>query len=126
MLTAIGIFAIIILYIVSVYNALAARHAQIKMVQKSIIKNIQSVYTFLNLQYNEINLMESIDKFKNLMTNNPDKNELNDIKNKIKSDIEFYNRLCSGLNSQLETFPTNIIAKWFHVMPQAMITNGDF
>ena len=126
MLTAIGIFTIIVLYIVSVYNALAARRAQIKMVGKSIIKNIQSVYTFSNVQYNEINLMESIDEFKNLITNNPDKDELNDIKNKIKSDIEFYNRLCKGLNSQLETFPTNIIAKWFHVMPQAMITNGDF
>lgn len=126
MLTAIGIFAIIVLYIVSVYNALAARRAQIKMAGKSIIKNIQSAYLLLHAPYTENNLIESIDGFKNLMMNNPNNNELKIIKEKIKSDIEFYNRLCKGLNAQLETFPANLIAMWFNVMPQTIIINGDF
>ena len=118
MWTFIGIIAIIVLYIVSVYNALAARRAQIKMVKKSILKNIQNAYILLHAPYTENDLIESIDGFKNLMMNNPNNNELKIIKEKIKSDIEFYNRLCRGLNSQLEIFPTNLIAQWFHFIPQ--------
>ncbi len=126
MWTFIGIIAIIVLYIVSVYNALGARRAQIKMVKKSILKNIQNAYILLHAPYTENDLIESIDEFKKILVNNPNNAELDTIKDKIKSDIEFYNKLCRGLNSQLEIFPTNLIAQWFHFIPQAIITNGDF
>ena len=43
--------------------------------------------------------------------------ELADTENKIQASRQFYNTTVMGLNSRIEMFPSNIIAKQFHFQP---------
>lgn len=124
-MTIIGIIAVIILYVMSIYNGINARRAQIKMVKKSLLKNIQNAFSLLNKQCSEVDIQGAVDTLKNITQINANNDELNDINNKIKSDIDFYNKLVNGLNSQIQTFPINLVAKLFNIMPEKIIINGD-
>lgn len=124
-MTIIGIIAVIILYVMSIYNGINARRAQIKMVKKSLLKNIQNAFSLLNKQCSEVDIQEAVDTLKNITQINANNDELNDINNKIKSDIDFYNKLVNGLNSQIQTFPINLVAKLFNIIPEKIIINGD-
>lgn len=124
-MTIIGIIAVIILYVMSIYNGINARRAQIKMVKKSLLKNIQNAFSLLNKQCSEVDIQGAVDTLKNITQINANNDELNDINNKIKSDIDFYNKLVNGLNSQIQTFPINLVAKLFNIIPEKIIINGD-
>lgn len=124
-MTIIGIIAVIILYVMSIYNGINAKRAQIKMVKKSLLKNIQNAFSLLNKQCSEVDIQGAVDTLKNITQINANNDELNDINNKIKSDIDFYNKLVNGLNSQIQTFPINLVAKLFNIIPEKIIINGD-
>lgn len=124
-MTIIGIIAVIILYVMSIYNGINARRAQIKMVKKSLLKNIQNAFSLLNKQCSEVDIHGAVDTLKNITQINANNDELNDINKKIKSDIDFYNKLVNGLNSQIQTFPINLVAKLFNIIPEKIIINGD-
>ena len=126
MWTVVGIILIVGMYILSIYNGLEARRAQIKMVKKSVLKNINLLCGHANVNCDTDDLGKSVKAIKNLMTENIDNDELNQIKEKIKSDIKFYNELVNGLNTQIQTFPINMFAGLFNVGPEKIITDGDF
>lgn len=44
--------------------------------------------------------------------------ELSDTENKIQASRRFYNTTVRDLNTKIETFPTNIIAGWFHFVSE--------
>ncbi|MDP2676198.1 MAG: LemA family protein [bacterium] len=44
--------------------------------------------------------------------------ELSDTENKVQASRRFYNTTVRDLNTKLETFPTNMVAGWFHFTPE--------
>lgn len=46
--------------------------------------------------------------------------ELTDTENKIQATRQFYNTVVMGLNTQIEQFPSNIIANMFGILPEKM------
>ncbi len=46
--------------------------------------------------------------------------ELSDTENKIQSARQFYNTVVMALNTQIEQFPTNIVAKMFNITPEKL------
>ncbi|PIR69222.1 MAG: hypothetical protein COU47_03940 [Candidatus Niyogibacteria bacterium CG10_big_fil_rev_8_21_14_0_10_46_36] len=44
--------------------------------------------------------------------------ELSDTENKIQASRRFYNTTVRDLNTKIETFPTNMIAGWFHFVSE--------
>ncbi len=46
--------------------------------------------------------------------------ELADTENKIQATRQFYNTVVMGLNTQIEQFPSNIIANMFNITPEKM------
>ena len=46
--------------------------------------------------------------------------ELADTENKIQATRQFYNTVVMGLNTQIEQFPSNIIANMFGITPEKM------
>ncbi len=46
--------------------------------------------------------------------------ELTDTETKIQAARQFYNTVVMGLNTQIEQFPSNIVANMFHIMPEKL------
>lgn len=46
--------------------------------------------------------------------------ELADTENKIQATRQFYNTVVMGLNTQIEQFPSNIVANMFGIVPEKM------
>lgn len=46
--------------------------------------------------------------------------ELADTENKIQATRQFYNTVVMALNTQIEQFPSNIVARMFGIMPEKM------
>ncbi len=46
--------------------------------------------------------------------------ELTDTENKIQATRQFYNTVVMGLNTQIEQFPSNIVANMFGILPEKM------
>ena len=46
--------------------------------------------------------------------------ELTDTETKIQASRQFYNTVVMALNTQIEQFPSNIVAKMFNIMPEKM------
>ena len=46
--------------------------------------------------------------------------ELADTETKIQATRQFYNTVVMGLNTQIEQFPSNIVANMFGIMPEKM------
>ena len=46
--------------------------------------------------------------------------ELTDTETKIQASRQFYNTVVMGLNTQIEQFPSNIVARIFGIMPEKM------
>lgn len=46
--------------------------------------------------------------------------EITDTETKIQATRQFYNTVVMGLNTQIEQFPSNIVAKMFGIMPEKM------
>ncbi len=46
--------------------------------------------------------------------------ELADTENKIQATRQFYNTVVMGLNTQIEQFPSNIVANMFGILPEKM------
>ncbi len=51
--------------------------------------------------------------------------ELTDTENKIQATRQFYNTVVMGLNTQIEQFPSNIIANMFGIKPEKMFEIED-
>ena len=51
--------------------------------------------------------------------------ELTDTENKIQATRQFYNTVVMGLNTQIEQFPSNIVARMFGIMPEKMFEIDD-
>lgn len=51
--------------------------------------------------------------------------ELSDTENKIQSARQFYNTVVMGLNTQIEQFPSNIVANMFGITPEKMFEIDD-
>lgn len=51
--------------------------------------------------------------------------ELADTENKIQATRQFYNTVVMGLNTQIEQFPSNIIANMFGITPEKMFEIDD-
>jgi LemA protein len=51
--------------------------------------------------------------------------ELADTENKIQATRQFYNTVVMGLNTQIEQFPSNIIANMFGITPEKMFEIAD-
>lgn len=51
--------------------------------------------------------------------------ELADTENKIQATRQFYNTVVMGLNTQIEQFPSNIIANMFGITPEKMFEIED-
>lgn len=46
--------------------------------------------------------------------------ELTDTESKIQATRQFYNTVVMGLNTQIEQFPSNIVARMFGILPEKM------
>ncbi len=46
--------------------------------------------------------------------------ELSDTETKIQATRQFYNTVVMGLNTQIEQFPSNIVANMFHITPEKL------
>ena len=46
--------------------------------------------------------------------------ELTDTETKIQASRQFYNTVVMALNTQIEQFPSNIVARMFGIMPEKM------
>ena len=46
--------------------------------------------------------------------------ELTDTETKIQATRQFYNNVVMGLNTQIEQFPSNIVARMFNITPEKM------
>lgn len=51
--------------------------------------------------------------------------ELTDTETKIQATRQFYNTVVMGLNTQIEQFPSNIVARMFGIMPEKMFEIDD-
>lgn len=51
--------------------------------------------------------------------------ELTDTENKIQATRQFYNTVVMGLNTAIEQFPTNIIARMFGILPEKLFEIDD-
>ncbi len=51
--------------------------------------------------------------------------ELTDTETKIQAARQFYNTVVMGLNTQIEQFPSNIIARMFNVTPEKLFEIND-
>jgi LemA protein len=46
--------------------------------------------------------------------------ELADTETKIQATRQFYNTVVMGLNTQIEQFPSNLVANMFNIQPEKM------
>jgi LemA protein len=51
--------------------------------------------------------------------------ELTDTENKIQATRQFYNTVVMGLNTAIEQFPTNIVARMFGILPEKLFEIDD-
>ncbi len=51
--------------------------------------------------------------------------ELSDTENKIQATRQFYNTTVMALNTQIEQFPSNIVARMFGIMPEKLFEIDD-
>ncbi len=51
--------------------------------------------------------------------------ELTDTETKIQASRQFYNTVVMGLNTQIEQFPSNIIARMFNITPEKLFEIDD-
>ena len=52
--------------------------------------------------------------------------ELADTETKIQATRQFYNSVVMGLNTQIEQFPSNLVANMFNIQPEKMFEIEDF
>ena len=51
--------------------------------------------------------------------------ELTDTETKIQATRQFYNNVVMGLNTQIEQFPSNIVARMFNITPEKMFETDE-
>ena len=51
--------------------------------------------------------------------------ELTDTETKIQAARQFYNNVVMGLNTQIEQFPSNIVARMFNITQEKMFEMDD-
>lgn len=88
MWTAIGIFAILVLYFIALYNGFVAQQNQMRSA-RTIIESL---------------------------VNRRDKSS--DADAELESAVQFYNKIVTEYNNQLVQFPNNIVARIFGFAPE--------
>ncbi|MBR1380064.1 MAG: LemA family protein [Alphaproteobacteria bacterium] len=170
MWTAIAVIAVLLLYVVAVYNGLVARRNQVREAWATIDTQLKRRYDLIP------NLMETVrgaaahekdtlnavisarnaaisatgadargaaenkltgalksifalaESYPTLRANDNFlelQRELTDTETKIQAARQFYNTVVMGLNTQIEQFPSNIIARMFGITPEQLFTIDD-
>lgn len=164
MWTAIGIVAILILYIIAVYNGLVSRRNQAREAWATIDTQLKRRYdlipnlveTVRGAAAHEKDTLSAVISARNAaMTTNPLESasaekglsgalnklfalgeayptlranenflelqrELTDTETKIQSARQFYNTVVMALNTQIEQFPSNIVARMFGIIREKL------
>ena len=150
MWTAIAIVAVLLLYFVAVYNGLIARKNQAREAWATINTQLKRRYDLIpNLVASvkgaaahekdtlnaENKLSETLKSIFALSESYPTlranenflelQRELTDTETKIQASRQFYNTVVMGLNTQIEQFPSNIIARMFNITPEKLFEIDD-
>ncbi len=169
MWTAIAITAIVLLYIIAVYNGLVARRNQVREAWATIDTQLKRRYDLIpnlvetvrgSAQHERETLDAVITARNSAMTmSGPSKadaenrltqtlkslfaiaesypdlkanqnfvelqREITDTEDKIQATRQFYNTVVMGLNTQIEQFPSNLVARMFGVLPEKMFEIAD-
>ena len=164
MWTAIGIVAVLVLYVIAVYNGLVSRRNQAREAWATIDTQLKRRYdlipnlveTVRGAAAHEKDTLSAVISARNAaMTANPLESasaerglsgalnklfalgesyptlranenflelqrELTDTETKIQSARQFYNTVVMALNTQIEQFPSNIVARMFGVTPEKL------
>ena len=155
MWTVIGIIAVLVLYVIAVYNGLIARRNQAREAWATIDTQLKRRYDLIP------NLVESVKgaaahEKETLNTDKADaekgltgalnklfalgeayptlranenflelQREITDTETKIQSARQFYNTVVMALNTQIEQFPSNIVARMFGVTREKLFEMDD-
>lgn len=164
MWTTIGVIAILLLYVIAVYNGLIARRNQVREAWATVDTQLKRRYDLIpnlietvrgaakhesetlaavtnarNIAMSatgpasadaQNNLTQTLKSLFAVAESYPDlkanqnflelQRELADTENKIQATRQFYNTVVMGLNTQIEQFPSNIIANMFGITPEKM------
>lgn len=164
MWTTIGVIAILLLYVIAVYNGLIARRNQVREAWATVDTQLKRRYdlipnlieTVRGAAKHESETLAAVTNARNIAMSAtgpasadaqnkltqtlkslfavaesyPDlkanqnflelQRELADTENKIQATRQFYNTVVMGLNTQIEQFPSNIIANMFGITPEKM------
>ena len=165
----VGVIAIIVLYVIAVYNGLVARRNQAREAWATIDTQLKRRYDLIpNLvetvrasAKHEKETLSAVTTARNaaMAANGPTsgdaqnkltqtlkslfavaesypdlkanenflelQRELADTENKIQATRQFYNTVVMSLNTQIEQFPSNIVARMFGIMPEKMFEMDD-
>ncbi len=169
MWTTIAVVAVIVLYIIAVYNGLVARRNQAREAWATIDTQLKRRYDLIpNLvetvraaAKHESETLSAVTSARNaaMAANGPTsgdaqnkltqtlkslfavaesypdlkanenflelQRELTDTETKIQAARQFYNTVVMALNTQIEQFPSNIVARMFGVLPEKMFEIDD-
>ncbi len=168
MWTFIAVTAVVVLYLVAVYNGLVARKNQAREAWATIDTQLKRRYDLIpNLVESvrgaakhekdvltevtsartaamaasgdraaaENHLTETLKSLFAVSENYPTlranenflelQRELTDTETKIQSARQFYNTVVMALNTQIEQFPSNIVARMFNIMPEKLFEIDD-
>ena len=164
MWTTIGVIAILLLYVIAVYNGLIARRNQVREAWATVDTQLKRRYdlipnlieTVRGAAKHESETLAAVTNARNIAMSAtgptsadaqnkltqtlkslfavaesyPDlkanqnflelQRELADTENKIQATRQFYNTVVMGLNTQIEQFPSNIIANMFGITQEKM------
>ena len=164
MWTTVAVVAVIVLYIIAVYNGLVARRNQAKEAWATIDTQLKRRYdlipnlveTVRGAAKHESETLSAVTTARNaaMAANGPTsgdaqnkltqtwkslfavaesypdlkanenflelQRELTDTETKIQAARQFYNTVVMALNTQIEQFPSNIVARMFGVLPEKM------
>lgn len=164
MWTTIAVIALLLLYVIAVYNGLVARRNQVREAWATVDTQLKRRYdlipnlveTMRGAAKHESETLSAVTSARNaaMAANGPTsadaqnkltqtlkslfavaesypdlkanqnfielQRELTDTETKIQASRQFYNTVVMALNTQVEQFPSNIVARMFGILPEKM------
>ena len=164
MWTTIAVIALLLLYVIAVYNGLVARRNQVREAWATVDTQLKRRYdlipnlveTVRGAAKHESETLSAVTSARNaaMAANGPTsadaqnkltqtlkslfavaesypdlkanqnfielQRELTDTETKIQASRQFYNTVVMALNTQVEQFPSNIVARMFGILPEKM------
>ena len=164
MWTTIAVIALLLLYVIAVYNGLVARRNQVREAWATVDTQLKRRYdlipnlveTVRGAAKHEAETLSAVTSARNaaMAANGPTsadaqnkltqtlkslfavaesypdlkanqnfielQRELTDTETKIQASRQFYNTVVMALNTQVEQFPSNIVARMFGILPEKM------